>query len=239
MTRRIAMWSGPRNLSTAMMYAFAQRADCAVLDEPFYGVYLARTARVHPMRAEILASMPQDADAVVRGLTEAAPAAIQYQKHMCQHMIPGVPRGWMGQVANVFLIRHPARVIASFAREVHDLTAADIGFALQAELYDHCRALGQRPVVVDSADIRRDPEGMLRALCAALEIAFDPAMLCWPTGGNPADGVWAPVWYRSLHRSTGFAGEEGPLPVLEGPLAALEAAAFPPYQRLKAAALTP
>jgi len=234
----MAMWSGPRNLSTAMMYAFAQREDCAVIDEPFYGVYLDRTGLAHPMRDQILAAMPGDAAAVARGLAEDAPAPVFYQKHMCQHMIPDVPRGWMAEVTNVFLIRHPARVIASFAKGVPDLTAQDIGFRLQAELFDLCAGMGQRPVVIDSADIRRDPEGMLRKLCEAVGIGFDPAMLSWPAGGSPADGVWAPVWYQSLHRSTGFAGPEGPVPLLEGRLAALEAAALPHYDRLRADALS-
>lgn len=236
---RIAMWSGPRNLSTAMMYAFAQRGDCAVIDEPFYGVYLDWSGVVHPMREAILKAMPRDAETVARAMAQDAPASVFYQKHMCQHMVPGVPRGWMSEATNVFLIRHPARVIASFAKEMPDLTDRDIGFALQAELFDLCRMMGQRPIILDSADIRRDPEGMLRALCAALEIGFDPAMLAWPRGGNPADGVWAPVWYRSLHASTGFSGAEGPLPRLKGRLAALEAAALPHYERLRAEAISP
>ena len=220
---RVAMWSGPRNLSTAMMYAFAQRADFAVVDEPFYGPYLRLTGLNHPMRDQILASRPEDAIAVEKGLIGPIPDGKPhvYHKHMCQHMIDGIPRGFMADCVNVFLLRHPARVIASFTREYERATAEDIGFARQAELYRYVLSLGQSPIVIDSEDIRRDPEGMLRGLCDALGLAWDPSMLSWPAGPKPYDGVWAPVWYRSLHRSTGFAGPEGPLPVLEGRAKAL------------------
>lgn len=221
-----------------MMYAFSERADCAVIDEPFYGAYLAETGLDHPMRAEVLASMPRDSAEIARDLVRDAPATVFYQKHMCQHMIPAVPRDWMAEVTNVFLIRHPARVIASFAKGFPGLTEKDIGFALQAELFDLCRDMGQRPIVLDSADIRRDPNIMLSRLCDALEIPFEPAMLSWPAGGNPADGVWAAVWYKSLHASTGFAGPEGTLPDLSGAQAALADAALPHYERLKDVALS-
>ncbi|WP_425040085.1 HAD family hydrolase [Primorskyibacter sp. S187A] len=237
-TKRIAMWSGPRNLSTAMMYAFAQRGDCQVVDEPFYAAYLAATGIEHPMQEEVLASQPQDGLEVVAELSKPADRPLFYQKHMCQHMVPGMPRDWMADVKNVFLIRHPARVIASYAQKREAPTLADIGFDLQDALYDHCLALGQSPVVIDSYDILQNPEGMLRTLCDALEIAFDPAMLSWPAGGNAADGAWAPVWYGAVHRSTGFAGAEGPLPELDTEKAAIAQAAFPLYQRLKDVSLT-
>lgn len=231
---RIAMWSGPRNLSTAMMYSFGARPDCAVVDEPFYGPYLRMTGLDHPMRAEILASRPEGAREVVAQILGSLPAEKPhfYQKHMTQHMVPGMPREWMAEVTNVFLIRHPARVIASFGAKWDGFGLADIGFTQQTELYEHCRALGQNPVVVDSSDIRRDPEGMLRKLCAAIGLEFDPAMLSWPRGGHPADGVWAAHWYGAVHESTGFAPAEGDLPVLEGVAADLLAEALPHYERL-------
>lgn len=232
---RIAMWSGPRNLSTAMMYSFGARPDCAVVDEPFYGPYLRMTGLDHPMRDEILAARPESADDVAASLT--GPVSGQkphfYQKHMTQHMIPGMPRDWMGQVVNVFLIRHPARVIASFGAKWDGFGLADIGFSQQTELFEYVQALGQTPVVVDSADIRRDPKGMLRKLCNAIGLPFDPAMLNWPKGGHPADGVWASHWYGAVHNSSGFAAAEGDLPVLTGNAAALLEQALPHYERLE------
>ncbi len=232
---RIAMWSGPRNLSTAMMYSFDARFDCAVVDEPFYGPYLRMTGLDHPMRAEILAARPESADDVAASLTGPVPGQKPhfYQKHMTQHMIPGMPRDWMGQMVNVFLIRHPARVIASFGAKWDGFGLADIGFSQQTELFEYVQALGQTPVVVDSADIRRDPKGMLSKLCDAIGLPFDPAMLHWSKGGHPADGVWASHWYGAVHNSTGFAAAEGDLPVLTGNAAALLEQALPHYERLE------
>ncbi len=231
---RIAMWSGPRNLSTAMMYAFGARADCAVVDEPFYGPYLRMTGLDHPMRAEILAARTEGAEDVAAALLGSVPAQKShfYQKHMTQHMIPGMPRDWMAGVVNVFLIRHPARVIASFGAKWDGYGLADIGFTQQTELFHHVQALGKSPVVIDSADIRRDPEGMLRKLCDAIGLAFDPAMLSWPKGGHPQDGIWAAHWYGAVHESTGFAPAEGELPVLRGKAADLLDQALPHYERL-------
>ncbi|MGR3761249.1 sulfotransferase-like domain-containing protein [Roseobacteraceae bacterium NS-SX3] len=233
---RIAMWSGPRNLSTAMMYAFGNRADCAVVDEPFYAAYLKMTGLHHPMREEILESQLQDPDEVAAALLGPVPAAkpFYYQKHMCQHMIPGMPREWMREVANVFLIRHPARVIASYAEKRESPTLDDIGFRQQAELYDLCRGWGQAPVVVDSHDIRDDPASKLEQLCEAIGLPYSPKMLSWPKGGHKDDGVWAPVWYGSVWNSTGFAGPEGPLPEVPQELQPVLEAAMPYYEQLKA-----
>lgn len=238
---RIAMWSGPRNLSTAMMYAFGNRGDCAVVDEPFYAAYLAATGLDHPMRAQILASQPQDPTQVARMLTGPVPGEKPhfYQKHMTQHMIAAVPRDWMRDLRNVFLIRHPARVIASYSAKREEPTLEDIGFLQQADLFDEVQGWGGRPVVVDSHDIRQAPEPVLRRLCAEIGIEFTDRMLHWPEGGRPEDGVWAAHWYGAVHRSTGFAGPEGPLPALSGPYQALCDAAMPAYERLKSRALRP
>jgi len=229
------MWSGPRNLSTAMMYAFGARPDFAVVDEPFYAAYLARTGLDHPMRDQIIESQPTDPNTVAATLTGPVPGGKPhfYQKHMTQHMIPGVPRNWFGQVRHVFLIRHPARVVASFGAKYDNPTLADIGFTQQTEIFDELTAQGIVPLVIDSADIRRDPRGMLARLCAALDLPFDPAMLSWPKGGHPSDGVWAPHWYGAVHASTGFAPAEGPPPTLTGAAGDLVAQALPHYHRLE------
>ena len=238
MTKRIAMWSGPRNLSTAMMYSFAQRTDCSVIDEPFYGVYLQTEGLNHPMREDVMKTMPSDPDAVISDLLGPGEAPVMYQKHMCQHMLPTIPREWIAEVTNVFLIRHPARVIASFGKKVADVTAQDIGFEMQVALFEACLSLGQTPLVIDSSDVRANPEGAIKALCAALDVDFDPAMLSWPKGGNAADGVWAPVWYDAIHNSSGFAGAEGPLPELDGPQSALLETALPQYHAMKERAIS-
>jgi hypothetical protein len=234
----IACWSGPRNLSTAMMYAFGARADCAVMDEPFYAAYLARTGLDHPMRDAILAAGDANPDRVAAACAAPAPGHI-WQKHMTHHMIAGITRGWFDDVRHVFLIRHPARVLASYAAKREAPTADDIGFRQQAEIFDEIRARGLPGVVIDSHDVRANPAGALGALCDAIGLAFDPAMLSWPAGGRPDDGVWAAHWYDAVHRSTGFAGPEGPLPDLPAPLKALCDATMPFYARMRAHALRP
>lgn len=237
---RIAMWSGPRNLSTAMMYAFGQRSDFAVTDEPFYAAYLARTGIDHPMRQAVLANQPQNANDVAATLLGPVPEGKPhwYQKLMTKHMVDGMPLAWMTDVTNVFLIRHPARVIASYAAKAERPTLDDIGFHRQRDLYEALRAKGQSPVVIDSFDIRAKPERALRALCAVLDLAWDPAMLRWLLGGHKDDGVWAPHWYDAVHRSTGFAAPEGDLPQLDGASDALAQAAMAPFRRLERAKLS-
>ncbi len=238
---RIAMWSGPRNLSTAMMYSFGARSDCAVVDEPFYAAYLKKTGLDHPMGDQIIASQSTDPDRVIASLLGPVAGGKQhfYQKHMSQHMIPGMPRDWISQLTNVFLIRHPARVAASFSAKYDNPTLTDIGFVQQAELYDQLVSDGHAPVVIDSADIRCDPETMLRRLCDVIDLPWDNRMLRWPAGGHPDDGVWATHWYGSVHRSTGFAAAEGPLPDLTGAKADLARDALPFFEKLSAGKLTP
>lgn len=231
------MWSGPRNLSTAMMYAFAARGDCAVWDEPFYAAYLKATGIDHPMRAEIIAANETDPDRIAARCAGEAPLGepLFYQKHMTVHMIPGFDRSFMRYCENVFLIRHPARVVASYARKREGPTLADIGFVQQAELFDQvAERLGRPPLVIDSADIRQNPKAALSALCVALGIAFPEAMLHWPAGGHPSDGIWAAHWYGAVHRSTGFDEPEGSLPDLPPHYADLVAQALPHYTRLAA-----
>lgn len=233
---RIAFWSGPRNLSTAMMYAFGNRTDCAAVDEPFYAAYLAKTGLDHPMRDEILASQPQDPNAVIADLMGPIPdgKTVYYQKHMTQHMIDGFPRDWMRNCTNVFLIRHPARVIASYAAKRENPVLDDIGFRQQAELFDEVSSWGADPIVIDSHDIRDDPEGMLKKLCNSIGLEFELKMLHWPSGGHKDDGIWARHWYGAVWNSTGFAGPEGPLPQVPESLQPALEQAMPFYKKMKA-----
>ena len=238
--KRIAMWSGPRNLSTALMYAFAARGDCAVWDEPFYAAYLAATGIDHPMREAVIDAGLRDPAAVAAGCLGPVPEGkpLFYQKHMTLHMIPAFDRSFMAGVTNVFLIRHPARVVASYARKREAPTLADIGFVQQAELFDAvCQMLGAPPLVIDSAHIRADPERSLSGLCAALGISYTTSMLRWTSGPKSYDGVWAPHWYDAAHGSTGFEAPEGPLPTPTNLDRDLAAQAMPYYERLSAYSL--
>jgi len=231
------MWSGPRNLSTALMYAFAARGDCAVLDEPFYAAYLHATGIDHPMRDAVIASQSTDADAVAAACLGPIPdgKSLFYQKHMTLHMIPEFDRSFFRGLTNVFLIRHPARVIASYAKKRDAPVLADIGFVQQAELWDQVADMtGAAPLVVDSSDIRSKPRETLSRLCAALGIPFTDNMLTWPAGPKAYDGIWAPHWYDEVWKSTGFGAAEGDLPALTGEFADLCAAALPYYERLAA-----
>ena len=241
---RIAMWSGPRNISTAMMRSFENRPDTAVVDEPFYAAYLAATGLDHPMRDEVLASQPTDWSQVIAGLTGEAPggAPIFYQKHMTHHMLPGVDLAWTAACRNAFLIRDPARVLASYSAKRGEVTLDDIGVERQAELFEReADRLGQAPPVIEGRDILADPPAALAALCAALDIPFDPAMLAWPAGRRDTDGVWAPAWYDAVEASTGFGPPpaEDASPALPDPLKRIADAARPFYQRLAAFRLSP
>lgn len=224
----IAMWSGPRNLSTAMMYSFGARSDFTVMDEPFYAPYLAVTGQDHPMADTIMAAHETDpAKVALRCSRVGAPHL--YMKHMPHHMVTGFPLDWAHGCVNIHLIRHPARVIASYSAKRESPTLEDIGFVQQSTLFEQIGGL-----VIDSTDVRANPEGMLRTLCTAIDLPFDPAMLNWPVGPKDEDGVWATHWYGAVHQSTGFAGTEGPLPKLEGKAKMLLDQALPYYEQMRA-----
>ena len=199
---RIAMWSGPRTISTAMMRAWENRPDTVVVDEPLYGYYLARSGVSHPGREEIIASMPGGWAEVLDQL-RAAPLppgkSVYYQKHMTHHLLPEVDRGALRGLRHAFLIRNPRQLLASYARVRSEPVLADLGLAQQLETF---RLVGGP--VVDAADVLRQPRPMLEALCDALGVRFDPAMLSWPAGPRPTDGVWARYWYDGVWKSTGF-----------------------------------
>jgi Sulfotransferase domain len=232
---KIAMWSGPRNLSTAMMYAFAARGDCAASDEPFYAAYLAATGLDHPMRDAVIASQPTDPAQVAAQCLGPNPGFHPhwYQKHMTLHMIPAFDRGFLSGLTNVFLLRHPARVIASYVKKREAPTLLDIGFLQQAELFDRVADMtGTAPPVIAAETIRQNPRSALTRLCEALGLAFTDRMLSWPAGPKPFDGIWAPHWYNAVHRSTGFEDPEGPLPDLPAEYQSLADLALPAHDRL-------
>lgn len=239
---RVAMWSGPRNISTAMMRAFENRADCAVSDEPFYAAYLAQTGLQHPMREAVIASQPKGWREVAHALLGPVPMgrAVWYQKHMSHHMLPGFGLDWTERVKNVFLIRSPAAVLASYTRKREAVTLAEIGLPQQVEIFDRvAQRLGNAPPVIESNDVLADPRGMLASLCAACGIGFDLHMLAWPVGRRASDGVWAPAWYDKVEQSTGFgpAREETTAAGLEPRLRSIAEAAAPLYARLSEHAL--
>lgn len=204
---RIAAWSGPRNISTAMMRAWENRGDCTVSDEPLYAHYLAATDLDHPGRDEVVAAGDTDWRRVVAALGGPVPEGrpIWYQKHMAHHLLPGMDSGWVHGLTNVFLIRDPARVVASYIKSRANVTAEDIGLLQQRQLFDEVAdRLGRAPPVIDAERFLRDPETNLRSLCARLGAAFSERMLHWPAGPRTSDGVWAPHWYAAVWRSTGF-----------------------------------
>ena len=215
MTLRIAMWSGPRNLSTAMMRSFSSRADTVVSDEPFYGAYLKTTGDPQAMADQVIASMDCDWASVARTFTGPTPgsAPIWYQKHMAHHMVGPVAHDDLPGLTHAFLIRDPARVVASYAAKREAVRSEHLGTARQVEYFDReSDRLGHAPPVVDSADMLRDPAATLALLCAALAIEWDPAMLRWERGIRATDGIWASHWYDTVAASTGFGPpEEGPV----------------------------
>jgi hypothetical protein len=234
---RIAMWSGPRNISTAMMRSFENRPDTSVIDEPFYAAFLRATDIDHPMREESMASQPTDPRVVVDQILGPVPGdrPLWYQKHMTHHMVDGFPRDWIAGMRNAFLIRAPEDVLASYVQKREAVMLDDIGFVSQAELFDHeTQRLGHAPPVVHADDVLADPRGALSALCVALDIPFNDAMLAWPAGRRTTDGVWAPVWYASVERSTGFSPPRPPAMREQLPLHLqnIADAARPHYERL-------
>jgi len=231
------MWSGPRNISTAMMRAWESRSDTVVLDEPYYAYYLKTTGADHPSRDEIIATQESDPDRIARSLLAPLPggATIVYQKHMTQHMVGDLDLSWMARVNNCFLIREPAEVLASYHKVMGRATAADVGLSRQVELFEWARECsGRAPPVLDARDVLIDPRRALTALCDALDLPFDDAMLTWRPGPRESDGVWAPYWYASVRKSTGFTPYEPREVTLPPDLEPVLDECRPLYQRLAA-----
>ena len=207
MTAAICLWSGPRNVSTALMYSFAQNEGVAVIDEPLYGHYLRVTGAKHPGYEEVIAAMNCDGDAVMRELLlrqAENPEPRLFVKHMAHHLVD-LDLGFLRQTCNVFLIRDPRDMLPSLSIQLPEPCLADTGLRRQWELFSGLRAAGQEPVILDSRELLSDPRHVLSTLCQRIGIVFTPAMLSWEPGPRPEDGVWAPHWYHNVHRSTGFA----------------------------------
>jgi hypothetical protein len=219
----IAMWSGPRNISTAMMRAWGNRPDTAVVDEPFYAYYLERTGKKHPGAEEVIAHGETDWRKIVHELTASVPGGkrIFFQKQMTHHLLPEIDRGWIVDLMNCFLIRDPREVILSYIKKNPEPTLEDLGFIQQCEIFDlvreqtemvgtsRCDVRGRRsaaslPPVVDAKDMLENPKRILRLLCDVIGVEFDAAMLSWPAGLRVSDGIWAKYWYDDVARSTSF-----------------------------------
>lgn len=238
-TTRICLWSGPRNVSTALLYSFGQRVDSHVLDEPLYGHYLRVSGAEHPGREEILPQMEQDGERVVREtLLGPCDRPVLFAKSMAHHLLE-LDRGFLSRLTNVLLIRDPEQMLPSLANQIPEPTLFDTGLAMQTDLLDQLIELGQNPPVLDSRLLQNHPEAVLRKLCAAVRIEWDPAMLSWPAGPRSFDGCWAPWWYHKVHRSTGFSAYQAKSEPFPARLQRLLDQCRPYYERLAARALRP
>ncbi|MAN59064.1 MAG: hypothetical protein CMC08_04420 [Flavobacteriaceae bacterium] len=230
----INLISGPRNLSTALMYSFAQRGDCQVLDEPFYGHYLhhARPAIRHPFQEEIIMTMELDEASVVRGIELLALRTHVFVKGMAHHYISDSP-DFILNWENVILIRHPEKLISSFSKVIEAPSLEDIGLKKAAQLFSWLHEKGKPPLVIDSDELMLNPERYLRKVCEALQLPFSESMLKWEEGGIPQDGIWGPHWYGNVHRSTGFRVQQNESIALPDHLRSLLAKALPHYETLR------
>jgi len=202
----LAMWSGPRNISTAMMRAWENRSDCQVIDEPFYAHFLQHTGLDHPMREQVIEAGNTDWQDVMASLTVKPLSGVFYQKHITTHWLDHFSMDWLAMLDHVFLIREPAPVVASYANKRESLTASDLGYVQQAALFEHITATkGQHPIVIDSRRFLQNPADQLQHICSSLAIDFEPTMLKWPAGVRDSDGVWEAHWYDAVRLSTEFA----------------------------------
>lgn len=232
---RLAMWSGPRNVSTALMRSWENRGDTLVVDEPFYGHYLAITGLRHPGADEVIASQSRDWRVVAASLHAPLPAGVRvhYQKHMSHHLLPGMGREWLDGLTHAFLLRDPREMLLSLDQKLDRITVADSGLAQQVEIFDYVRAkTGTTPAVIDAHDLLANPRAMLMRLCDVLGIDFTERMLAWRPGRRDTDGVWAKYWYHAVESSTGFSRWQPREGVLAPELEAVERECRPLYDRL-------
>jgi hypothetical protein len=212
-TIRIAMWSGPRNISTAMMRSWENRPDTQVIDEPFYAHYLKETGIDHPGRAEVIASQSTDWREVAQQISEAPTGAeVYFQKHMTLHMLPKMDLGWAKSLRHYFLIRDPLFVVNSYVNQRPHINSDDIGVKRQLSLFQELQELTGQPIpILDAKDVLSQPRPMMKELCVRLEIPFYEEMLQWPAGPRESDGCWAKHWYHAVKASTGFASFKAPV----------------------------
>ncbi|MGI9246092.1 MAG: HAD family hydrolase [Steroidobacteraceae bacterium] len=237
---RLAMWSGPRNISTAFMRCWGKREDTIVVDEPFYAHYLEVTGLDHPGRDEVLAQHERDWRKVVEALAAPVPEGVRvfYQKQMAHHLLPHMGRQWLDRLTHAFLIRDPRPMVASLSEKLADFDLLATGLPQQVEIFEQVvERTGRLPPVLDSADLLQQPETMLRLLCDALGLPFSERMLWWPPGRRATDGVWAKHWYHRVEESTGFEPPGSPNDADARPLpprlAELEAQCRPLYEKLR------
>lgn len=204
----LAFWSGPRNVSTAMMYSFAQRKDCTVLDEPYFGNFLKTTGVWRPSREEVLQQMKTSGKAVHEKVIEFEENEILFLKNMANHTV-GLDLTYLEKYKNVILTRDPLKVLASYSKHIEKPTALDLGYAHQLEILEYAERNDLPMLVVNSDDVCERPEHELQRICSHLEIPFDTVMLHWEAGARQEDGVWAKYWYENVHKSTGFKSNGG------------------------------
>ncbi len=239
MTKRICLWSGPRNVSTALMYSFRQRDDTSVVDEPFYAYYLARSGADHPGREESIASQSTDADEVIASVILGDyPTPIVFFKQMAHHL-DGMDTEWLDMVDNVILTRDPTDMLASMTVQVPNLDLWGTSLPQQVALVDRMLEHGRDPIVLIAKEVLLDPPGVLAELCGRLGIAFDPAMLSWPPGPKPEDGPWASHFYHRVHESAGFAAHRPRTEPFPEHLEPLLAQCRPLYEHLEQFAFRP
>ncbi len=231
------MWSGPRNISTALMRAFENRQDCTVVDEPFYAYYLHETQLEHPGRDKVLASQPAAAQAVIDQLMAPLEGGVhvQYQKQMSHHILAETPLGWLSGVHHCFLLREPAAMIASYVKSRAEVCLDDMGILQLEKLYNYVADKTEvTPLVIDSDDLLNNPANMLSAICERIGIPYTEAMLSWPAGPRDTDGAWAPWWYKNVEKSTKFEIRKPFNGKLPAELQRIADAAQPAYERLSA-----
>lgn len=230
---RLSMWSGPRNVSTALMYSFRQRSDTVVVDEPLYGHYLNTTGADHPGDEEVMEQMDCDGERVVREvILGPCERPVHFFKNMAHHLT-GLDRGFLSRITNVLLIRNPEQVLTSLIRQIPNPTLRDTGLAEQVDILNTALDHGQDPVVLDAKELLLDPPGVLREACERLGLPFEEAMLRWPAGPKPEDGIWAKHWYANVHASTGFGAYRPKAEPLPERLRPLLKECAPLYEKLR------